>query len=181
MRHGKASSVSAIAVPSAIERNKRKCKCHSCFRRNCAARWSGRPTGSMRGLRRFLVFLRLVMPNYATSGRAHQTMVAREVSGGAADDRTPFASTGIVVVAMTRANVLPRIIFMQELLSCQSNPWAVHSFLDHPTAFSKEGYLVNVTRARFAPGSFREARPIQLDYPGRRRHFQQRRRPAETP
>jgi hypothetical protein len=96
----------------------------------------------MRGLRRFLVFLRLVMPNYATSGRAHQTMVAREcpaVPPTIAPLMQPFASTGIVVVAMTRANVLPRIIFMQELLSCQSKPWAVHRFLDYPTAFSKEG------------------------------------------
>ena len=46
----------------------------------------------MRGLRRFLVFLRLVMPNYATNGRSHKTMVAREVSGSATDDRTFYAA-----------------------------------------------------------------------------------------
>ena len=123
MRHDKASSVSAIAVPSAIERNKRKCKCHSCFRRNCAARWSARPAGSMRGLRRFLVFLRLVMPNCATSGRSHKPMVAREVSGSATDDRTFYAAFRLgryCCVAMTSANaVLPRIVFMKELLSCK--------------------------------------------------------------
>jgi len=69
-------------------------------------------------------------------------MVAREVSGGAADDRTfdaAFCISSIVVVAMTSANaVLPRIVFMQELPSCQSNPWAVNRFLDPPKTIGTE-------------------------------------------
>jgi len=42
----------------------------------------------MRGLRLLLVFLGLVMANDASCGRSHQTVVARDVSSGTADDRT---------------------------------------------------------------------------------------------
>ena len=42
----------------------------------------------MRGLRRLLVFLGLVMANDASRGRSHQPVVACNVSGGTADNRT---------------------------------------------------------------------------------------------
>jgi hypothetical protein len=50
-----------------------------------ATQWSMR-------LRRLLVFLGLVMANCASSGRSHQTVVAREVPDGTANDRTFYAT-----------------------------------------------------------------------------------------
>jgi hypothetical protein len=62
-------------------------------------------------LRRFLVFLGLVMANDASCGRSHQTVVARDVSGRTADDRT-----GSVAIAIASASaVQPRIAFMKKL------------------------------------------------------------------
>ena len=59
-----------------------------CSPRRARHRPSPRPPRSVRGLRRLLVFLGLVMANDASCGRSHQTVVARDVSGGTADDRT---------------------------------------------------------------------------------------------
>jgi hypothetical protein len=43
-------------------------------------------------LRRLLVFLGLVMANCASSGRSHQTVMARKVPDGTANDRTSYAT-----------------------------------------------------------------------------------------
>lgn len=92
---------------------------------------------SMR-LRRLLVFLGLVMANCASSGRSHQTVMAREVPDGTptiAPFMQPFASAGIAVMAMTSANaVLPRIALIKKLVPCHSNPCTAHRFLDHPAS-----------------------------------------------
>ena len=46
-------------------------------------------------LRRLLVFLGLVMANCASSGRSHQTVMAREVPDGTANDRTFYATADL--------------------------------------------------------------------------------------
>ena len=86
--------------------------------RRARHRPSRQPPRSMRG-RCLLVFLGLVMANGASRGRSHQPMVARDVSGGTADDRMqPFALAGSVAITMASASaVRPRIAFMKKLRS----------------------------------------------------------------
>jgi len=54
----------------------------------------------MRGLRRLLVFLGLVMANCASSGRSHQTVMAREVPNGTANDRIFYATADSTIQCM---------------------------------------------------------------------------------